>query len=134
MGMMTDHSTARLSGLRLRKARLIRKAGTFLLVLFLSAFALVYVWQRVQVIRLGYEIEGLKRQKEDLVKTNRGLQIEAATLTSPDRIETIAARDMGMKTPAENQIVMVRRVGGGPGARADGVRHAERSKPAPGRS
>jgi len=131
---MQDHSTSHISGLRIRKARIIKKAGTFTLVFCLSVFALVYVWQRVQVIKLGYEIETLKKQKDELIKTNKGLLIEAATLTSPDRIEAIAVKDIGMKTPAEDQILMVKRVDRGPGAKADDTKHVERAKPGPGKS
>lgn len=131
---MLDHSMSRISGLRLRKALIVKKAGTFALVFLVSAFALVYVWQRVEVIRLGYEIEGLKKQKDELIKTNKGLLIEAATLTSPDRVEAIAVKDIGMKTAVDNQIVMVKRVDKGPGAEADNTRHVERTKPGPGKT
>lgn len=107
---MYEHSSNHLSSLRLKKRRLMKKAGTASLVLLLSAFGFVYVWQRVQVIKTGYEIEALKKEKEALLTTNKGLLIESATLTSPDRIETIASKDIGMRPPGDGQVVMVKRV------------------------
>jgi cell division protein FtsL len=131
---MYDHSTSRLSTIRLRKLKLFRKAGSFALIFTMSAFALVYVWERVQVISVGYEIESLKKEKEALVKVNKGLQIEAATLTSPDRIETIAGKDIGMKPAASEQIILVKRVHRGTGRSIDDAKRADRPARTPGKS
>jgi cell division protein FtsL len=131
---MHDHSTSRLSTIRLRKLRLVKKAGSFFLIFVLSAFALVYVWERVQVISEGYEIEKLKKDKDALVKENKGLQIEAATLTSPDRIEAIAGKNIGMKQAGSEQLILVKRVGKGRGPTADRTRHADRPATSPGKS
>lgn len=131
---MYEHSSNHLSSLRLKKRRLMKKAGTLTLVFFLSAFGFVYVWQRVQVIKTGYEIEALKKEKEALVRTNKGLLIETATLTSPDRIESIASKDIGMRAPGDGQVVMVKRVDKGVGRPADGSRQVKRPIGGPGKS
>ncbi len=131
---MHDHSTSRLSTMRLKKLRLFKKAGSFALIFAVSAFALVYVWERVQVISIGYQIEALKKEKDALIKVNKGLQIEAASLTSPDRIETIAGKDIGMKPAASEQIILVKRVHKGAGKSAGDARRADRPAQAPGKS
>ena len=131
---MYDHSSSRISSTRLRKARFFKKAGTFIAVLLIAAFGMVYVWQRVQVIAIGYQIEALKKEKEDLQRTNKALEIETATLASPDRIDAIARNDMGMKDAQDTQLVVVKLVKKGAGREADGRSRALRVKPAPGRS
>src|SRR5512135_2486444 len=98
---MHDHSSSHLSSLRLRKRRLFKKAGVYSVILLSAAFLLFYVWQRVQVISIGYQIEELKKEKDSLARTNRNLTIEAASLTSPDRVEAIANSAIGMKSPGD---------------------------------
>jgi len=131
---MGVHASNYISGGRLRRMRLIRKSGVYALAFMLAAFSLVYVWQRLQVVTMGYEIETLKKQKDEAVKENKALKIEAATLTSPDRIDAIARNDISMKTPADSQIVMVKRVARGKGKGPDSSRQARRPDPAHGES
>lgn len=70
---------------------------------------LAYVGGKVQIMRLGYKIDELERQKQDLERANRSLQIEASSLSSPARIEEIALKRLGMVRPAKENIVVVRR-------------------------
>lgn len=60
-------------------------------------------------MRLGYEIEDLKKEKNHLEQIHNSLLIERATLTSTERIERIATSYLDMKRPHDNQIVLVRR-------------------------
>lgn len=131
---MSIYTSNYISGLRFKKLRLLRRAGAYTFGLVVCAFAVVYVWQSVNVIRLGYEVEDLKKEKARLVKMNDMLKIEVATLTSPDRIERIATARLGMKTPADSQVVLVKRMDKGPGAEPDSGRHVKKAGAAPGRS
>ncbi len=131
---MHDHSSSHLSSLRLKKNRLFRKAGTYSVILLSAVFLLFYVWQRVQVISIGYEIESLKKEKESLARTNRSLTIEAASLTAPDRVEAIASSEIGMKAPKDTQIILVKRVNRGGKSVPDESRKAEGPAAGPGRS
>ena len=70
---------------------------------------LLYVVQRVNVIRLGYEIEDLKKEKKHLDQIHNSLLIERATLTSTERIERIATSYLQMKRPDDTQIVLVKK-------------------------
>lgn len=70
---------------------------------------LVYVGGKVSIYQLGYRIESLKKEKQDLERANRALTIEASSLTSSARIEEIAVKRLGMVHPAEENIVVVRR-------------------------
>lgn len=69
---------------------------------------LVYVVQRTYVMKLGYEIEGLKKEQKNLEQINKSLLIERATLTSTERIEKIATSFIGLKNPDNSQIVIVK--------------------------
>ena len=70
---------------------------------------MVYVAGKVQIMRLGYEIESMEKEKNDLERANRALQIEASSLSAPGRIEEIATKRLGMVRPAKEHIVVVRR-------------------------
>lgn len=131
---MHEHSSSHLSSLRLRKRRFFKKAGTYSVILLSAAFLLFYVWQRVQVVSTGYQIEALKKEKDSLARTNRNLTIEAASLTSPDRVEAIASSAIGMRTPMDTQIILVKRVNKGGKGVPDAARKAEGPKSGPGRS
>jgi cell division protein FtsL len=70
---------------------------------------MLYVGGKVQIMRLGYQIEELEKQKRDLERRNRSLQIEASSLSAPGRIEEIAVKRLGMVRPAKENVVVVKR-------------------------
>lgn len=72
------------------------------LVIFL-VFALGYVWARIQVVETGYRLRRLEEVREKLREENQSLTVEAATLRSPQRLESLA-RNMGLKRPTESQV------------------------------
>lgn len=80
-----------------------------LIVLFITAALILYVTGKVSIVRLGYRIEALEREKKDLERANRALRIEASSLSSPDRIEEIAVKRLGMVRPLKENIVIVKR-------------------------
>ena len=59
------------------------------------------------MIRSGYRMEEQKQEREYLVKIQRQLALERASLVSPDRIETIATRELGMVPPSDDQVVVI---------------------------
>jgi cell division protein FtsL len=83
--------------------RLVLLSGLVVLVLML------YVGGKVQIMRLGYQIDEMEKQKRDLERRNRSLQIEAASLSAPGRIEEIAVKRLGMVRPSKENIVVVKR-------------------------
>ncbi len=88
------------------------RRGSFrrlLIILLMIATLILYVGGKVKIVRLGYQIEILEREKKELERANRALRIEASSLSSPARIEEIAARRMGMVRPPKENIVIVKR-------------------------
>jgi cell division protein FtsL len=79
------------------------------ILLVVVSCLMLYVGGKVKIVRLGYQIEVLEREKQDLERENRSLLIESSSLTSPARIEEIAVKRLGMVRPAKENIVVVKR-------------------------
>jgi cell division protein FtsL len=82
-----------------------------LIALLIVTGLILYVGGKVQIVRLGYQIEMLEHEKQDLERSNRSLLIEASSLTSSARIEEIAVKRLGMVRPAKENIIIVKRKG-----------------------
>lgn len=67
----------------------------------------VFVWERVDVVRLGYHIERLKAQKVLLERERDQLQVKFSALTAPERIAKVATDKLGMIPPQQGQVFMV---------------------------
>lgn len=68
---------------------------------------LVFVWERVDVVRVGYEIERLKRDKTALERQRDELRVKVSALSASDRIAKLATEKLGMSLPQQGQIVVV---------------------------
>jgi hypothetical protein len=53
---------------------------------------------------MGYAILELRRQVDALAAENARLLVRVSALRSPERIERIATRDLGMVTPRPQQV------------------------------
>lgn len=73
-------------------------------------FALIFVWVRIQVIQLGYEVSKLRKETRDLIEQKNLLRSEVEALKSPTRIEAIAREKFGMRLPRGDEIVIVKQV------------------------
>ena len=72
--------------------------STFKWFLWIIPFILLgifYVWQHIEIVKSGYYINKLNSERKKLVEENHILQLNAASLRSPQRIERIA-KDMGL--------------------------------------
>jgi cell division protein FtsL len=78
------------------------------LMLFLIGGSLFYVWSRIQVIRLGYEISSALKEEKTLTEVNKRLRLEIATLKSYARIEKFAVEELRMAKPKPEQVVVIR--------------------------
>jgi len=67
----------------------------------------VFVWERVDVIRLGYQVERLKTQKVLLERERDHLQVKFSALTAPERIAKVATEKLGLVPPQQGQVLMV---------------------------
>ena len=67
----------------------------------------VFVWERVDMVRLGYQVERLKHEKVVLGRERDELKVKFSALSSPDRIAKVATEKFGMSLPQPGQVVMV---------------------------
>jgi len=79
-----------------------------LLMLFFIGGSLFYVWSRIQVIRLGYEISNTMKEEKALTEANKRLRLEVATLKSYARIEKLAVEELRMAKPKPEQVIVIR--------------------------
>jgi cell division protein FtsL len=80
---------------------------TALLALGLIAVVLVHVWLRLQVVKTGYVLSTASKLQSRLEQENRELKIELATMTSPDRLESLARRRLGLVPPEKGQVIIL---------------------------
>ena len=99
---------------RIVNNRVMRQADTksyrdYIIVTVLAAMFLfglfAYGWQHYQWIQYGYRIEEAQRKKEQLAEIGRQLRLERASLSNPQRIDSIARKQLGMVIPVPGQLV-----------------------------
>lgn len=85
----------------------------YLLPLLLGILSVVivsifYLWIRLEVIKLGYEISEASRYQMELIQENKRLKIELSNLKSPERIERIARENLKLHYPMGEEVIMVK--------------------------
>jgi cell division protein FtsL len=83
-------------------------------IILLTVLALFYVWSRVKVVEMGYELSGLNSSVAELSKQIGALEADIARLKSPKRLEEVAKTELGMQTPTAEQTVLVQSQKAGP--------------------
>lgn len=79
-----------------------------LLLSLLVGASLFYVWTRIQVIQLGYEMSKALKENRELTEANKRMRLEVATLKSLSRIERIAIEELRMVKPKPDQVIVIR--------------------------
>ena len=72
-----------------------------------AAAALFHLWIRTCVTERGYQISRLSSEYRDLARERESLQIKAAELKSPQRIEELAREKLGMGPPEVDRVVVL---------------------------
>ena len=67
-------------------------------------------WQHFELLRHGYQIEEMQRQKASEEETGRRLRLEIETLKSPKRIEKLATRQLHLVQPSKDDAIVLERV------------------------
>jgi cell division protein FtsL len=79
-------------------------AGFLVLVLLVSA------WQHFELLRHGYQVEELQRQRTAEEDIARRLRLEIDTLKAPQRIEALATQQLHLVTPTRDESIVIERV------------------------
>ena len=83
---------------------LVGIAGFVVLVLLFSA------WQHFELLRHGYQVEQMQKERASEEEINRHLRLEIDTLRSPARIERLATQRLGMVPPKADDATVIERV------------------------
>ena len=79
-------------------------AALLVLVVLFSA------WQHFELLRHGYRIEQMQRERTVEEDLTRQLRLEVETLKSPKRIEALATERLHLVAPAHDEAIVIERV------------------------
>jgi cell division protein FtsL len=71
---------------------------------------LFWAWQQFELLRHGYRLEDLQRERAAEEETARHLRLEIETLRSPRRIEELAIGQLHLVTPSRDEAIVIERV------------------------
>jgi cell division protein FtsL len=84
-----------------------RLRSVFIAILLISLLSLLFVWSRIHAINLEYSISSLEREIRSHEQQIKNLTMEAAFLSRDGRIEKLARKELGLRTPSPGQIIRV---------------------------
>ena len=95
----------KVNGFALRRPRLFPLIAFVIVLMLVSLF---FVWSRLEVVSLEYEISTYEVRLRSLQQESRQLKLEAASLRNPARIERMARTKLGLRLPTPEQVITVR--------------------------
>ncbi|MFH1653297.1 MAG: cell division protein FtsL [Pseudomonadota bacterium] len=78
-----------------------------LILLIVVVFALTYVWTRIKVIQLSYDVTRLQGEINRFEQEELKFESEVARLKAPGRLDQIARSYFGMRPPAGDEMMFV---------------------------
>jgi cell division protein FtsL len=79
---------------------------TMIIASLIAGALLFFSWVRSQIINTGYESQKLFTLEESLLRTQKKLILEEATLRNPEYIDKLARTELNMVPLRPNQIIM----------------------------
>jgi len=76
----------------------------------LVAMLLLSAWQHFELLRHGYRVEQMQKDRAVEAEINRHLRLEIETLRSPARIERLATERLHMVAPGPDDAIVIERV------------------------
>ncbi len=80
-----------------------------LLVAALVGGLVLYAWPNLELREAARVKEQMSRERERLQEENRKLRLERATLESLRRVESIATRELGLRPPPPEALLVIER-------------------------
>lgn len=99
-------SLPKINGFALSRPRLL---PVLLFIALLSFISIFFVWSRIQVIHLEYDVSSLEGRVRSIEQQSQRLRLEAASLRNPSRVERVAANELGLRLPKPEQVILVKR-------------------------
>src|SRR5436190_19785705 len=79
-------------------------AGLFVVIL------LSWAWPQFDILRHGYRLEEMQRERAAQEEVARQLRLEIETLKSPKRIEELATQKLHLVAPTRDEAIVIERV------------------------
>jgi len=104
------------TGIRVRNSRFKKRRSRFtrrqvfliiLMLFFFMGSGISYVWSNFEKTQIGYDLSQLKKEEMRFQEINRKLRLELALLKSPQNLASKAVKDLGLRQPNPEQIVML---------------------------
>jgi cell division protein FtsL len=77
---------------------------------FLVLVLLFSAWQHFELLRHGYRVEQMQRERAVEEEAARHLRLEIDTLRAPQRIEALATRRLRLVAPSKDEAIVIERV------------------------
>jgi cell division protein FtsL len=77
---------------------------------FLVLVLLVSAWQHFELLRHGYQVEQLQKERATEEEAAHQLRLEIETLRSPKRIEALATEQLHLVAPGRDEAIVIERV------------------------
>ena len=84
--------------------------GSAAIGVFLVVVLLFSAWQHFELLRHGYRLEQMEKERAAEEEVNRHLRLEIETLRSPARIERLATTRLQMVAPGPDDASVIERV------------------------
>jgi cell division protein FtsL len=79
-----------------------------LLILSLTLGCLLYVQARASLIRERYILRKAQIEKARLSEENSKLRLALATLSSPEELETVVRKQLGLRRPKPREVIVLK--------------------------
>ncbi len=84
---------------------------SLMLILFTCALIVLgilsYIWRGVEIIAMGYRMQGAYHQQTVIQEQRQKLLLERAALRSLDRVEQIATTQLKLVKPTADQVIVM---------------------------
>ena len=89
-----------------RQRELWKSGGIAALLVLLVLFS---AWQHFELLRHGYQVEEMQREKAEQEEVGRQFRLEIDTLRSPRRIEALATERLHLVSPTSADAIVIER-------------------------
>ena len=89
-----------------QKRDFLRNIGVALLIVSMGLFA---AWQHYNIVQKRYEIQRIDQVRAAEEAINRKLRLDVEMLRSPQLIERLAVRELGMVAPGSKDTLVIER-------------------------
>lgn len=75
---------------------------------FIASLLFFYLWCRVTVVNLGYEVSTLNKINIELKEQNKRHSLELSRLKSPERLERVGRNNLKLEYPGKGKVILIK--------------------------